>query len=349
MAEEAVAVYRNLASRREVFRPVLAGCLHNLANRLGEAGRLEEALTVAREVVGIYEQLTGKTPDSIRADRALSLHTLAAMLSELGHWEEALAPALDAVKFRREIAHLQPSSLALSLDNLAIILRKLGRWEEGLAHCKEALEILGPLALRYPNAFHSHLEIAQRNLSSLLEQARGDKQPPTCYHPWLGNRYGPLLALENQCRSNLTEQEVEYLVRLRNSSKTSNQEAQNAMGVCLLRSDRPEEAVELFRELVLIADSTSVRNDVPIHFITNYATALLLCRNIAGCERVLNELERINELNGPAFRLRDAIVAAQRSLRFFDRMKSAIGAFPKPITLNFPAGDFLSEQSKPLQ
>src|SRR5690349_1413461 len=50
----------------------------------------------------------------------------------------------------------------------------------------------------------------------------------------------------------------------------------NLMGVCLLRSNRPEDAVELYRTVVWSGNGISLRDDIPIEFKTNFATGLLL-------------------------------------------------------------------------
>ncbi|MBI2886741.1 MAG: tetratricopeptide repeat protein [Chloroflexi bacterium] len=107
-AQEAVALYRELAARRpEAFRPDLAGSLNNLANRLSELGRREEALAPAQEAVALRRELAARQPEAFRPDLAGSLNNLAAFLSALGRREEALAPAQEAV------ATLAPHFLAL--------------------------------------------------------------------------------------------------------------------------------------------------------------------------------------------------------------------------------------------
>jgi hypothetical protein len=58
--------------------------LTNLADRLSELGRREEALAAAQEAAGLYRTLAGARPEAFRRDLALSLNNLAAVLSELG-------------------------------------------------------------------------------------------------------------------------------------------------------------------------------------------------------------------------------------------------------------------------
>jgi tetratricopeptide (TPR) repeat protein len=88
-AQEAADLFRALAEARpEAFTPNLAGSLNNLANRLSELGRQEEALAEAR-------------PEAFTPNLAMSLNNLALMLFELGRHEEALAAAQEAVDIRR--------------------------------------------------------------------------------------------------------------------------------------------------------------------------------------------------------------------------------------------------------
>jgi tetratricopeptide (TPR) repeat protein len=70
--------------------------LNNLANRLSELGRREEALAAAQEAVQIRRALAAARPEAFTPDLARSLSNLAAMLSELGRREEALAAAQEA-------------------------------------------------------------------------------------------------------------------------------------------------------------------------------------------------------------------------------------------------------------
>ena len=65
--------------------------LNNLANRLSELGRREEALTAAQEAADLYRALALTLPEAFTPYLATALNTLAAALSELGRGEEALA------------------------------------------------------------------------------------------------------------------------------------------------------------------------------------------------------------------------------------------------------------------
>ncbi len=70
-AEEAVALYRELAAQRpDAFRPDLARSLNNLGNMLSDLGRREPALAAAEEAVALYRELAAQRPDAFRPDLA---------------------------------------------------------------------------------------------------------------------------------------------------------------------------------------------------------------------------------------------------------------------------------------
>jgi hypothetical protein len=63
-AQEATDLYRELvALNRDAYLPDLAGSVHNLANRLAEAGRRADALTTAHEAANLYRELVQIHPD----------------------------------------------------------------------------------------------------------------------------------------------------------------------------------------------------------------------------------------------------------------------------------------------
>src|SRR5690349_19951120 len=80
-AREASGLYRNLArARAEALAPGLAGSLNNLAFRLSELGRRQEALSAAREATGHYRQLARARPEEFMPGLAGSLNNFAARL-----------------------------------------------------------------------------------------------------------------------------------------------------------------------------------------------------------------------------------------------------------------------------
>jgi len=112
----------------------------------------------------------------------------------------------------------------------------------------------------------------------------------------------------------------------------------NAYGVALMRSGEPARAIDVYRNLVISESGVCLRPDVPVFFKTNYATALLLTRNIAGCLSVLREIN--DEQHPEVVRLRAAIAEWKRTLGRWQRFWLSIAgeASGKPVQLSFPPG-----------
>jgi tetratricopeptide (TPR) repeat protein len=138
--------------------------LNNLANRLSDLGRREEALAAAEEAVRLNQALAEARPDAFIPDLALSLNNLANRLSDLGRREEALTAAEEAVRLYRALAEARPDAfipdLGLSLTNLAIRLSDLGRREEALAAAEEAVRLRRALAEVRPDSFIPKLAVS---------------------------------------------------------------------------------------------------------------------------------------------------------------------------------------------
>ena len=113
---------------------------------------------------------------------------------------------------------------------------------------------------------------------------------------------------------------------------------ENDRGVDLLRRGRYEDALEIFRGLV-VRSNLRLREDAHAVVIGNYAAALLATQNIAGCERVLDELERRGQAQGTISRLRQAIARWRAGRTFWDRLKEWLLGRQKPFVLDFPLGE----------
>ncbi|MGE3413091.1 MAG: tetratricopeptide repeat protein [Dehalococcoidia bacterium] len=155
---------------------VFAMSLNNLANRLSEVGRREEALAPAEEAAAIYRELAESNPAVYRPDLAGTLNNLANRLSEVGRREEALAPAEEAAAIYRELAESNPAvyrpDLARTLNNLANRLSEVGRREEALAPAEEAAAIYRELAESNPLRFGSDLSDALTQLAAWSDDLR---------------------------------------------------------------------------------------------------------------------------------------------------------------------------------
>ncbi|MGN7200335.1 tetratricopeptide repeat protein, partial [Arthrobacter sp. SAFR-044] len=173
LAKQSVDHYRHLITNQpEDSVPDLALSLSNLSVRLGDLGRLEEALKAAEEATGLYRGLAEPRPAAFTPDLARSLNNLADRLGELGRREEALQAAEESVRLQQSLAEVRPEEsvpdLALSLSNLSVRLGDLGRLEEALKAAEEAIGLYRGLAEARPAAFTSDLVRSLNNLSDRL-------------------------------------------------------------------------------------------------------------------------------------------------------------------------------------
>ncbi len=156
-----------------------AGLFNNLANRLSELGRREEALDAAQEAAERYRELARQRTEAFTQNLAMSLNNLAAMLSGLGRREDALDVAQEAADLYRDLARQRPEAftpnLAASLNNLAAMLSGLGRREDALDAAQEAVDIRRELARKRPDAFTPDLSMSLSNLAIRLS-ALGRRQ-----------------------------------------------------------------------------------------------------------------------------------------------------------------------------
>jgi tetratricopeptide (TPR) repeat protein len=122
----------------------------------------------------------------------------------------------------------------------------------------------------------------------------------------------------------------------------------NALGVCLLRLGRVEEAIGLYRELVLKPGCTWARPELPAHYKTNYAAALLLGGHVAGCRDVLADLG--DDQNRTVQNLRAAIRQWESGLSLWQRLNWKLGGIVpagRPVTISFEPGDFGTDLGQP--
>jgi hypothetical protein len=126
------------------------------------------------------------------------------------------------------------------------------------------------------------------------------------------------------------------------------QELANAMGVCLMRLGRIEEAVRLFRMLVLAPGCTWPRPNLPNVYKTNFATALLLAGHPSGCVEILAEVR--DERDAQVQRLRAAIRKWESELSFFQRLNwwvARVEPSGRPVPLEFEPGELLRPAEVP--
>lgn len=135
----------------------------------------------------------------------------------------------------------------------------------------------------------------------------------------------------------LQEGRPEEALELFSRNKLKSSWVTNANGVCLLRLDRAQQAVNLFRGLALSPGVVTLRTDAPNVFKTNFAAALLASNNVGGCLSVLHEIN--DEQNPVVQRLRAAIQLYRKRLPFWKRVQWLMGMPPDgSVTLDFPLG-----------
>lgn len=111
----------------------------------------------------------------------------------------------------------------------------------------------------------------------------------------------------------------------------------NAIAVCLLRLGQAEQAVELFRNLVL-SGSLLLRPEVPTAWKVNFATALLMTDNLAGCIQMLRDLRE--EDHPSVQRLRKAIRQWEEELSLWEKIQWHLGGQPaRGVPLDFLPGE----------
>lgn len=129
-------------------------------------------------------------------------------------------------------------------------------------------------------------------------------------------------------------------------SKSNADSIRNARGVCLMRLGRVDEALRLFRSLVLNPGCTWMKPDLPIVYYTNFCTVLLMTRHPAGC---LDSLLEIRQKDHPSVvQLQQTIDRWQRSLRGLAWLTWKLGAEPNvPIPLDFAPGEIWEPSVRP--
>ena len=165
--------YRAQAATDPGQLPALATSANNLAVRLGDLGRREDALAVIELVVPVYRTLAQGWPDVFLPDLAGSLNNLANRLGGLGRHEDALAAVEEGVAAFRTLARARPDAflpdLAGSLNNLAVWLGDLGRHEDSLIAVEEAVSIRRTLVRARPDALlPGRLAMSLNTLASQL-------------------------------------------------------------------------------------------------------------------------------------------------------------------------------------
>ncbi|HUU99297.1 MAG TPA: hypothetical protein VM487_26490 [Phycisphaerae bacterium] len=120
---------------------------------------------------------------------------------------------------------------------------------------------------------------------------------------------------------------------------TGSPEVSNAYGVSLMRAGEIAKAIEVYRNLVISESGVCLKINAPTLFKTNFATALLLAKNVSGCLSVLQEIN--DEQNAAVMRLRAAITRWRQSLTWWQRLWFELsGEAPdQAVPLDFQPGE----------
>jgi tetratricopeptide (TPR) repeat protein len=115
----------------------------------------------------------------------------------------------------------------------------------------------------------------------------------------------------------------------------------NALGVCLMRLGRHDEALQVLRTFVLSADGVSERGGLIDAYKRNYALALLLTGEIAGAIEVLNATGDLK--NKSAAQMCTAVKEWERQLgwfRWLDWKMNKIAPRDSAVKIDFELGEF---------
>jgi hypothetical protein len=167
--------HRAATARQRRYRPELAASLTNLAVRLYDTDRADQALAAEQAAVGLYRELAAADPGRYRPELASSLTNLGVWFSMLGQPDDAVPPTEEAATIFRDLAaagraRYQPE-LATSLTNLSIWHSEQDRPAEALRAQEEAVAIFRELAVAEPDRYRPDLATALTNLGIWFSRA----------------------------------------------------------------------------------------------------------------------------------------------------------------------------------
>ena len=114
----------------------------------------------------------------------------------------------------------------------------------------------------------------------------------------------------------------------------------NAQAVCWLRMGRAAQALSTYRQFIFSQGGIFMKRDLPVHFRTNFVTALLLNQLPNGAR---DSLAEIDERKHPSvLRLKQAIGKWEQQMSVWQYVNWKLGVAPRlPITLDFQPGEFV--------
>jgi tetratricopeptide (TPR) repeat protein len=125
-----------LGAHPRAYRHIFALTSNNLGKRLGEAGRLDEAVPPLQDAVRTYRSLAAEDRALFLIDLATSLNNVAAALHNLEDEEHARAPADESVVLCRELVSRDSVAntryLIAALNTQWAVLNSLGQTQPAL-------------------------------------------------------------------------------------------------------------------------------------------------------------------------------------------------------------------------
>jgi len=160
-----LAILRELALANGALQPDVATAALQIADRLQQWGRLQDAVAPTEEAVRLRRDLARDNP-AFLPDLAMALNNLGISYSEVGRRLDAVAPAEEAVRLYRDLARDNPAflpDLASALNNLGVRYSEVGRRQNTATLIEEAVRLYRDLARDNP-AFLPDLAVALNNL-----------------------------------------------------------------------------------------------------------------------------------------------------------------------------------------
>jgi tetratricopeptide (TPR) repeat protein len=148
--------------------PEFAASLSNLAVRLHQIDRFDEAVAAEQAAIAVYRTLTGRDPGRYRPELASSLTNLGVWFSAAGRPADAIKATAEAASAFRELVSAgsvyYQADLATALTNMGIWQAEQGHVGDALSAEDEAVGIFRELAEADPGRYRPDLATALTNL-----------------------------------------------------------------------------------------------------------------------------------------------------------------------------------------
>ncbi len=127
-------------------------------------------------------------------------------------------------------------------------------------------------------------------------------------------------------------------------TKSKDDRIRNARGVCLMRLGRYDDAISLFRSLVMELGTPNLRQGIPTIFATNFALALLLSGRWSGCQEALGDIK--DRHHSSVIHTKSIFDQWLSKLGWLEWLNWKLGSDPSMVVkLDFPPGEFFDPMS----